>query len=147
MGGFNSEDHYIYYCRQESLRRNGVAIIVNKRVWNAVLGCSVNNDRMISVCFWGKAFNIMVILVYTLTSNAEEVSSTVLWRPTGPSRINIQRRCPFHYRGLACISRKSRKTWSNRQIWPWSTEWSKTKANRVLPRECIGRNKHPLPTT
>ena len=147
MGGFNSEDHYIYYCRQESLRRNGVAIIVNKRVWTAVLGCSVKNDRMISVHFWGKAFIIMVILVYTLTSNAEEVSSTVLWRPTGPSRINIQRRCPFHYRGLDCISRKSRKTWSNRQIWPWSTEWSKTKANRVLPRECTGHNKHPLPTT
>ena len=146
MGGFNSEDHYIYYCRQESLRRNGVAIIVNKRVWTAVLGCSVKNDRMISVHFWGKAFNIMVILVYTLTSNAEEVSSTVLWRPTGSSRISIQRRCPFHYRGLECICRNSRNTWSNRQIWPWSTEWSRAKANRVLPRECTGHSKHPLLT-
>ena len=72
MGEFNSDDHYIYYCGQESLRRNGVAIIVNKRVWNAVLGCSLKNDRMISVRFQGKPFNIMVIQVYTLISNAEE---------------------------------------------------------------------------
>ena len=72
MGEFNSYDHYINYCGQESLRRNGVAIIVNKRVWNAVLGCSLKNDRMISVRFQGKPFNIMVIQVYTLTSNAEE---------------------------------------------------------------------------
>ena len=69
---FNSDDHYIYYCGQGSLRRNGVAIIVNKRVWNAVLGCNLKNDRMISVCFQGKPFNITVIQVYVLTSNAEE---------------------------------------------------------------------------
>ena len=72
MGEFNSYDHYIYYCGQESLRRNGVAIIVNKRVRNAVLRCSLKNDRMISVCFQGKPFNIMVTQVYTLTSNAKE---------------------------------------------------------------------------
>ena len=72
MGEFNSEDHYIYYCGQESLRRNGVAIIVNKRVRNAVLGCNLKNDRMISVCFQGKPFNIMVIQAYVPTSNAEE---------------------------------------------------------------------------
>ena len=72
MGEFNLDDHYIYYCGQESLRRNGVAIIVNKRVWNAVLGCNLKNDRMISVCFQGKLFNITVIQVYALTSNAEE---------------------------------------------------------------------------
>ena len=72
MGEFNSDDHYIYYCGQESLRRNGVAIIVNKRVQNAVLGCSLKNDRMISVRFQGKPFNITVILVYVPTSNAEE---------------------------------------------------------------------------
>ena len=64
MGEFNSDDHYIYYCGQESLRRNGVAIIVNKRVRNAVLGCSLKNDRMISVRFQSKAFNITVIQVY-----------------------------------------------------------------------------------
>ena len=72
MGEFNSDDHYVYYCGQESLRRNGVAIIVNKTVWNAVLGCNLKNDRMISVHFQGKPLNIMVIQVYALTSNTEE---------------------------------------------------------------------------
>ena len=72
MGEFNSGDHYIYYRRQESLRRNGVAIMVNKRVRNAVLGCNLKKDRMISVCLQGKPFNITVIQVYALTSNAEE---------------------------------------------------------------------------
>ena len=71
MGEFNSDDHYIYYCGQESLRRNGVAIMVNRRVRNAVLGCNLKNDRMISVRFQGKPFNIMVIQVYAPTSNAE----------------------------------------------------------------------------
>ena len=73
----------------------------------------------------------------------------VLWRPARPSRTNTWKRCPFHNRVLECKSRKSRNTWSNRQIWPWSTEWSKAKANRVLPRECTakGHSKYPLPTT
>ena len=71
MGEFISDDHYVYYCGQESLRRNGVAIMVNKRVQNAVLGCNLKNKRMISVHFQGKLFNIMVIQVYALTSNAE----------------------------------------------------------------------------
>ena len=62
-------------------------------------------------------------------------------------RTNTQKRCPFHYRGLECKGRKSRNSWSNRQIWPWSTEWSRAKANRVLPRERTGHSKHPLPTT
>ena len=72
MGEFNSDDHYIYYCGQESLRRNGVVIIVNKRVWNAVLGCSLKNDRMISIRFQGKPFNSMVIQVYAPATNAED---------------------------------------------------------------------------
>ena len=72
MDGFNSDDHHIYYCGQESLRRNGVAIMVNKRVQNAVLGCNLKNNKMISVHFQGKPFNIMVIQVYAPTSNAEE---------------------------------------------------------------------------
>ena len=72
MGGFNSDDHYIYYCGKESLRRNGVAIMVNKRVRNAVLGCNLKNDRMFSFRFQGKTVNIMVIQAYALTSNAEE---------------------------------------------------------------------------
>ena len=72
MGELNSDGHYIYYCGQESLRRNGVAIIVNKRVQNAVLGCNLKNDRMISFHFQGKPFSITVIQVYALTNNAEE---------------------------------------------------------------------------
>ena len=72
MGEFNSDDRYIYYCGQESLRRNGVAIMVNKRVLNAVLGCNLKNDRMISVHIQGKPFNITVIQVYAQTSNTEE---------------------------------------------------------------------------
>ena len=72
MGEFNSDDHFIYYCGQESLRRNGVAIVVKKRVKNAVLGCSLRNNRMISVHFQGKPFNITVIQAYAPTSNAEE---------------------------------------------------------------------------
>ena len=72
MSEFNSDDHYIYYSGQQSLRRNGVAITVNKRVQNAVLGCNLKNDRMISVHFQGKSFNITVIQVYAPTTNAEE---------------------------------------------------------------------------
>ena len=72
MGEFNSDDHYIYYCGQESLRRNGVAMMVNKRVQNAVLGCNLKNDRMISIHFQGKPFNITVIQAYAPNSNAEE---------------------------------------------------------------------------
>ena len=72
MGEFNSDDHYIYYCGQESLRRNGVAIMVNKRVQNAILGCNLKNNRMISVRFQGKPFNNTVIQVYAPASNAEE---------------------------------------------------------------------------
>ena len=72
MGEFNSNDHYIYYCGQEFLRRNGVALTVDKRVQNAVVGCSLKNDRVISVCFQGKPFNITVIQVCAPTSNAEK---------------------------------------------------------------------------
>ena len=75
MDEFNSDDHYIYYCEQESFRRNRVAIMVNKRVWNAVIGCNLKNDRIISVRFQGKPFNITVIRIYALTSNAEEAEA------------------------------------------------------------------------
>ena len=72
IGEFNSDDHYVYYCGQESLRRNGVAKMVNKRVQNAILGCNLKNDRMISVRFQGKQLNITGIQVYAQTSNSEE---------------------------------------------------------------------------
>ena len=80
MGKFNSDDHYNYYCGQESLRRNGVILIVNKRVWNAVPGCNLKNDRMISVRFQGKPFKITVIQVYAPTSNAEEAEVEHLYK-------------------------------------------------------------------
>ena len=123
MGEFNSDDHYIYYCGQESLRRNGVAIIVNKRVQNAVLGCNLKNDRMISVRFQGKPFSITVIQAYAPTSIAEEAEVEWFYEDLQDLfELTLQKRCPFHYRGLECKSRKSRNTWSNRQIWPWNTE-------------------------
>ena len=72
MGEFNSDDYYIFWSGQESLRRSGVALIINKRVWNAVLGCNLKNNRMISVCFQGKPFSITVIQAYAPTGNTEE---------------------------------------------------------------------------
>ena len=123
MGEFNSDDHYIYYCGQESFRRDGVAIIVKKRILNAVLGCNLKNDRMISACFQGKRFNIMVIQVYALTSNAEEAEVEQFYEDLEDFlELRPKKRYPFHHRGLECKSRKSRNTWSNRQILSWSTE-------------------------
>ena len=122
--------------------------MVNKRVQNAVLGCNLKNNRMISVRFQGKPFNITVIQVYAPTSNAEEAEVAGFYEDLQDLlELNTQKRCPFHYRRLECKSRRSRNTWSNRQIWPWNTEWSRAKNNRVLPRKSTGRSKHPLPTT
>ena len=98
--------------------------------------------------FQGKPFNITVIQVYAMTSNAEEAEVERFYEDLQDLlELTHPKRCPFHYRGLECKSRKSRDTWSNRQVWPWSTEWNRAKANRVLPRECTGHSKHPLPTT
>ena len=91
-----------------------------------------------SISQWSKSMAQPVML--------KKLNWTVLWRRTRPSRTKTQKPCPFHYRGLECKSRRSRNTWSNRQIWPWSTEWSRAKTNRVLPREHTGHRKHPLPT-
>ena len=121
MGEFNSGDHYIYYCRQESLRRNGVAIIVNKRVQNAVLGCNLKNNRMISVCFQGKPFSITVMEVYASTSNAEEAEvewfyedlQDLLERTSKKDVILI-----IEDWNAKVGSQKN--TWSNRQIFSWS---------------------------
>ena len=101
---------------------------------------------MISVRFQDKPFNIMVIQVYAPTSNAEE--SEVEWFYEDlQDLLELTLKKDVHHGGLECKSRKSGDTWSNRQIWPWSTNQSRTKANRVLPRECTGHSKHPLPTT
>ena len=98
MGGFNSDDHYIYYCGQESLRRNGVAIMVNKTVRNTVLGCNLKNERMISVCLQGKPFNITVIQVYAPTSNADK-DEWFYEDLQDLLELTPKKRCPFHYRG------------------------------------------------
>ena len=104
--------------------------------------------QMISVHFQGKAFNITVIQVYAPTSNAEEAEVGWFYEDLQDLlELTPKKRCPFHYRGLECKSRKSRNTWSNRKIWLWSTEWSRKKANRLLPRKHTGHRKHPLPTT
>ena len=171
MSEFNSDDHYIYYCGQESLSRNGVALIVNKRDQNAVLGCSLTNERMISVYFQGKPFNITVIQVYAPTTSADEaeVDQLVLWRPTKPPRTNTHTHTHTQNHknqdvlfitgdwneevkwGSICFPlremRKSRDTWNNRQVWTWSSKWSRTKVNRVLSREQADHNKHPFSTT
>ena len=144
MGEFNSDDHYIYCCRQESLRRNGVAFIVNKspkwstwvqsQKWRNDLGSFPrqtiqyhNNLRLHPSHWWWRSWSRMV-----------------LWRPTRSSRTNTKERCPFYHRGLECKSRKWRDTW---QVWYWSTKWSRAKANRVLPREHTGHSKRSLATT
>ena len=100
MGEFNSNNYYIYYCGQKFLRINGVALIVNERIWNAVLECNLKKDRIICL------FPRLTIHYHSF-------------------RTNTQERCPFHHRGLECKSRKSRDIWMNRQIWPWSTKWSR----------------------
>ena len=95
MGEFNSDDHHIYYCRQESLRRNGVALMVNKRVQNAVLGYNLINDRMISVHLQGKPFNMTVIQVYAPTNNAEEAEVERFYEDLRPFRTNTPQKMPF----------------------------------------------------
>ena len=139
MGKFNSDDHYNYFYRQESLKRNGVALIVNKRVWNVACGCSLQNSRMILVRFQGRPFSITVIQVCAPITDASEAEVDQFSEDL--LRTNSKKRCPFHHRGLECKNRKSRDTWSNRQVGPGSTKWGRVKANRVS-RECTGHSKH-----
>ena len=127
--------------------RNGVAFIVNKRVQNAVLGYSLKNDRMISVCFQGKPFIITVTQVYAPTTNTKEAQVDWFYGDLQDLlELTPKKDIPF-IRGLESKSRKLRDSWINREVWPWSTKWSRGKANRVLPREHTGYGKHPLPTT
>ena len=128
MGEFNSDDHFIYYCRQESFSRNGVALIVNKK--------SLKFSTCMQTQKWQNDLCLFPRQTIHYYSNPrlwpkQECwriwSWTVLWRPTRSSRTNTQKRFPFHYRGLECKSRKSRHIWSNRLIWPRSTKWSRAK--------------------
>ena len=116
-GKFNSDDHYIYYCGQESLRRNGIASIVNKTVKNAVFGCNFKNNRMNLICFQAKLVTIIVIQDYTPTINAKEAEVELFYKDLQDLlELTQRKRCTFHYRGLECKSRISRDTWSNRQV-------------------------------
>ena len=150
LGEFNSDDHYIYYCGQESLRRNGVAIIVNKspkcNTW--VQSQKWQNDPC---SFRSKPFIIRVIQVCALTSNAEEAEVEWFYENL-QDLLEITPKTDV----LFIIGDWNTKvgsqvdlldlTWSNRQIWPWRTEWRRAKAERVLPRERTRHSKHPLPT-
>ena len=105
----------------------------------------LKNNRIISLHFQGKPFNITVIQVYAATTDAKEAEVDWFYEdPKTPSRTNNKKRCPFPHKRLEYKSRKSRE---NRQVWPWSTEWSREKANSVLSREYTGHSKHSLPTT
>ena len=123
MDKFTSDNHYIYYCGQESLRRNGVALIVNKSVQKVALGSNLKNKIIALVCFQGKPFNITLIQVYAPNTNAEEAE--VEWFYEDLKDLlepTPKKRYPFHHRGLECKSRKSKDTRNNRQVWPWSTK-------------------------
>ena len=148
MGECNSDDHYIYYCGQEFLRRNGVALIVNKRVRNTVLGCNLKNDRMISVCFQGKPFNITVIQVYVPTSNGEEAEVEQFYEDL-QDLLELTSKKDV----LFIIEDWNAKVGS--QEIPGVTGkfglgiWNEAgqRLIRVWPRERTGHSKHPLPTT
>ena len=112
MGEFNLNDHCIYYRGQESLRRNGIALIVNERVQNAVLGCNLKNDKIISIHFQGKPNNMTVIQVYVPTTNAEEAEIEQFYEDLQDLlELAPKKRCPLLHKGLECKSRKSRYTW------------------------------------
>ena len=104
MGEFNSDGHYIYYCRQESLRRNGVDLTVNRRFQNAVLGCNLKNTGMILVCFQGKPFNITVIQVYAPTSNTEEAEVERFYEDLEDLLELTPKKMSFSSQGLECIT-------------------------------------------
>ena len=146
MGKFNSDDNYIYYYGQESLRRNGVAFIVIKRVQNAVLGCSLKNDRMVSVCFQGKPFNIPVIQVYAPTTNAKEAE--VEWfceDQQGFLELTPKKRCPFFIIGdwnAKVGSQEIPEVTGKFGLGVQNEAWQRL---TVLPREDIGHSRHLLP--
>ena len=123
IGEFNSDDQYTYYCGQESHRTNGVAIIDNKKARKAVLGCNLKNDRMISVCFQGKPFNIRVIHVYAPISNAEEAEVELFYEDLQDLLELAPKKDVLFIMGDWNAKVGSQEiTWSNRQIWLWSTE-------------------------
>ena len=139
LGECNSDDHYIYYCGEESLKRNALALRVNRRVQNAVLRCNFKNNRIISIHFQDKSFNSTVIQVHAPTTNTEEAEDEWFYDDLqGILELTPPKKCTFPHRGLECKSRKSRDTWSNRHVLPWSIKRCRAKANKVLPKELTG---------
>ena len=147
MGELNSDDHYIYYCGQESLRRNGVAIIDNKRVQNAVLGYNLRNDRIISVHFQGKPFNIMVIQVYAPTSNAEEAEVDHLYEDVQDLLELIPKKDDLFIIGYWNAKVGSQETPGVTGKFGLGIQIETEQRLVVLPKECTSHSKHPLPTT
>ena len=147
MGEFNSDDHYIYYCGQESLRRNRVAIIVNKRAQNALLGCNLKNDRMISIHFQGKPFNITVIQVYAPTSNAEEAKVEWYYEDLQDLLELTPKKDVLLIIGDWNAKVGSQETPGVTGIFGLGVQDEAGQRLTVLPRERTGHSKHPLPTT
>ena len=146
MGESNWDEHYIYYCGQESFRRNRVAIIVNKRAPNAVLGWNLKNDRMISVCFWGKSFSITVIKVAAPTSNAEEAEAERFYEDLQ----DLQELTPKKD-VLFLIGDWNAKIWSlETPVGKFGLGVQNEAGQRLIefwPQNFTGHSKHPLPTT
>ena len=123
IGEFNEDYHYIYYCGQESLRRNGVAFIVNNRVLNTVLECNLKNDRMISIHFQGKPFNITVVQVYAPTSNAKEAEVEQFYEDLQDFlELTPEKDVLFIIEDWNAKIGSQETPGCNRQIWPWNTE-------------------------
>ena len=122
MSEFNSDDHYIYHCEQESCRRNGVTFIINKGVRNAVLECKLKNDRMTSVYFQGKPFNIIVIQVYAPIPDAEEAEADQFYEDLEDFLELASKNYVLFFIGDWNAEVGSQDTWGNRQVWSWSTK-------------------------
>ena len=146
MGEFNSDDLYIYFCGQESLRRNGVAIIVDKRVQNAVFGCNLKNDRIISIHFQGKPFNIMVINVYPI-GNAEEAKAEWFYEDLQDILGPTPKKDVLFIIGDWNAKVGSQETPGVTGNVGLGVQNEAGQRLRVLPRERTGHSKHPLPTT
>ena len=147
MGEFNTDDHYIYYCGQESLRRNGVAIIVNKRVKNKVLGCNPQNDRMISVHFQGKPFNITAIQVYAPTSNAERAESEQFYEDLQDLLEVTCKKDALFIIGHWNVKVGTQELPGVIDKFDLGVQNEAGQRLTVLPKERTGHSKHPLPTT
>ena len=125
----------------------GLSLIVNKRIWNAVLGCNLKTYRMSSVHFLCKAFNISVIQVFAPTTNAKEAEVKWFYEDLQDLERTPKKDVLFIIGNLNAKVGSQENTWSNRQVWPWITKWNRTKANRAWPGEDTGHSKHLVPTT